>query len=105
MDCRLPGYLRFERSYTNHLAIVVRKFTTLIFPESERTIRINIFELEPQKKKIRKKTKKAIRKQGGQRRGTSRERERERETDGDREKWREKNQSGLNSRKTPKSSK
>ena len=104
MDCRLPGYLRFERSYTNHLAIVVRKFTTLIFPESERTIRINIFELEPQKKKIRKKNEKSNQKTRRSKK-RNKPRERERETDGDREKWREKNESGLNLRKTPKSSK
>ena len=82
MDCRLPGYLRFERSYTNHLAIVVRKFTTLIFPESERTIRINIFELEPQKKKIRKKNEKSNQKT---RRSKKRNKPRERERDGRRQ--------------------
>ena len=102
MDCRLPGYLRFERSYTNHLAIVVRKFTTLIFPESERTIRINIFELEQQKKKIKKKSRKRDKKT---RRSKKRNKPRERERDGDREKWREKNESGLKLGKTPKSSK
>ena len=81
MDCRLPGYLRFERSYTNHLAIVVRKFTTLIFPESERTIRINIFELEQHKKKIKKKSRKRDKKtRRSKKRNKPRERERRTET-------------------------